>query len=173
MPAAYMRSPKAAWASPKAPLNRRLRHKSIPCFAGRRSTLSVAIAVIKTISQTKKADRVGTFQRRSTRSAYSSSSPRPMAVAVRLVFRFTSLISLRLSLPNGNGTVQATQECRTRTAPGILDGRRSQFRRCSQRMRGGFTTCTAMFGSVARTGTASIHRTTLLIRKDRIPEKIV
>jgi hypothetical protein len=60
-----MHSPKAAWASAKAPLNRRLRHKSIPCFASWRGLLRVAIAVSTLISKTKKTDRVGHQQRRS------------------------------------------------------------------------------------------------------------
>jgi hypothetical protein len=54
-----------------------LRHRFISNFASSRTT--------------KKADRVEHLQWRSTRSAYSLASPRLMTVAVRLVFRLTSL----------------------------------------------------------------------------------
>jgi hypothetical protein len=55
----HVRRPRISATCRRAPLNRRQRHRSIPCFAGRKSTLRVAIAVIKIISETKKADRVG------------------------------------------------------------------------------------------------------------------
>jgi hypothetical protein len=106
----HVRRPRISATCRRAPLNRRQRHRSIPCFAGRKSTLRVAIAVIKIISETKKADRVGHQQRRTTRSAYSSSGPRPMAVAVRLVFRLAlSLISLRLLLLKGNSNLEPAE----------------------------------------------------------------
>ena len=50
---------------------------------------------------------MGHLQRRSTRSAYSSSSPRLTAVAVCLVFRLALLwISVRLLLMKGNSSLE-------------------------------------------------------------------
>jgi hypothetical protein len=58
----------------------------------------------------KKADRLEHLQWRSARSAYSSASPHPMAVAVRLVCRLSSLSYQYTSLASqGKGRLEPIQ----------------------------------------------------------------